>query len=178
MKKTLLLGMLVLTSAFCAKAWNVPGSELAPGKGLQVTRNGRYFGMTNSKDIIVTSEDGALIVEMTKLPAKQVRPLFIHAVAPKDVIPAETPAGTELTCVFKVDIACENSVSGGSLRLTGKDKDEKPFQREVNFKPSETVWELNLKIPSDIKKIGAQVKFSAPGVYKIRNISITVESVK
>jgi hypothetical protein len=178
MQKTLWVGLLVLAGTISAKAWTVPGSELAPGKGLQITRNGRYFGMANSKEIAVTSEDGVLVLDLSNLPPKQIRPFFIHAVTPKDVIPAGTLAGTELNCIFKVDIACENSPADGALRLTGEDKNQKPFHREVNFKPSETVWELKAKLASDITKIGAQIKLSSPGVYKISNISITAEALK
>ncbi len=178
MKKTLLMGLLVLAGAVSAKAWTVPGSELAPGKGLQITRNGRYFGMTNSPEIAVTSQDGALVLDLSKLPANQIRPIFIHAVTPKAVIPTDTPPDTGLNCVFMVEISCENSVSGGALRLTGEDKDRKRFQQETAFKPSETTWKLNCTIPSDITKIGGQIKLSSPGIYKIKDISITAEPVK
>jgi len=134
--------------------------------------------MVGGKDVTVKKDGDALVIDMSKLKPKQIKPFFIHAVTPKMVIPKDTPADTELKVIFKVDISSENSLLGGSLRLTGEDKNKEKFHKEVKFKPANKEWKLEFKISSSIKKIGGQIKLSAPGIYKIKDISITSEPLK
>lgn len=178
MHKTLLFGTLILAGTLSVNAWNVPGKELSKGKGPQILRNGRYFGMVGGKKTVVSKDGDALVIDMSKFKPKQVKPFFIHAVTPNMVMAKDTPAETKLKVIFKVDISCEKSPIGGFLRLTGEDKNKERFNKEVKFKPTDKEWTLEFKISSSIKKIGGQIKLSAPGIYRIKDISITTEPLK